>query len=129
MQNFPKVESFCNQLKTQGVDFICESTLPSLTVTVSFHGPFKGKVVLWRMTLATLKYWDNLGGQFTSTETVASPRCPFIEIFPGVESVYPIKVGLGLRVIDEPVIKKTIIMIRNYKRLDVGRIEFGSMHP
>ena len=40
-------------------------------------------------------------------------------------AVYQLNVGLDLPIIDEPVIKKTIIMIRNYKLLAVGKIEFG----
>ena len=39
-----------------------------------------------------------------------------------------LNVGLDLKTIDEAVINKTIIMIRNYKRLRIGRNEFGSMH-
>ena len=57
-----------------------------------------------------------------------SLMCPFIEIIEADEGIYSLNVGLDLKTIDEAVIKKTIIMIRNYKRLRIGRIEFGSMH-
>lgn len=76
------------------------------------------------MTLATLAHYRLSEPNEISTSEQKFFNCPFIEIKAGVEGVYQIRVGLDLAVIDESVIKKTIIMIRNYKRLAIGKIEF-----
>ena len=101
-----------NRLNKTGADFICESPLPAQSASISFLGPFDGQPVVWNMTLAAIQNAEK----------------PYIEIQQECNGVYPLYVGLALPVIDEPVIKKAIIMIRNYKRLAHGRLEFGSMH-
>jgi len=106
------LESFRTRLQNQGAEFICDTSLPAISASIFFLGPFAGETVVWQMTLAVIK----------------SGETPFIEIQQGSKGVYPVSVGLALPAIDEPVIKKTIIMMRNYKRLAIGRIEFGSMH-
>ncbi len=119
----PKVEEFKFQLEKQGRDFICHSRLPSASV-VAFVGVFQGQTVLWNMTLATLAHYRQVSAIDAPHIKQEIYRCPFIEIRDGVEGVYPIAVGLDLAMIDEPAIRKSIIMIRNYKRLLIGKIEF-----
>lgn len=114
----PPVQALNLQLLQLGQDFICSSTLPDSRVQLRFLGPFQGLTVVWEMQLATLAACLQLAGN-----DAAFP-CPFIEIAEGIEGVHPIAVGLDLAAIDEPVIRKTIIMVRNYKRLKIGRIEF-----
>ena len=109
---FPIVESFKIRLNKQGLDFICDTPLPAKSASISFIGPFEGVNVVWNMTLTVTKNGEK----------------PYIEIQQGTNGLYPVSVGLNLLALEAPVIKKTIIMIRNYKRLKVGRIEFGSMH-
>lgn len=111
-----------------GNDYICNTRLPDTVVSVSFTGLFQGKVIMWNMTLTALKHQSNAASQQVTVNKSESGNRPFIEITAGREGVFPLNVGLDLAVIDETVIKKTIIMIRNYKRLAIGRIEFGSMH-
>ncbi|MGF1643794.1 MAG: hypothetical protein ACFCUJ_09125 [Thiotrichales bacterium] len=81
----------------------------------SFRGTFDGITVTWRTVL----------------EVVIEPRgeqCPnFIEIAPTSErDVLNLRVGLRLQRIDDATIRKTMIMIRNYKRLRIGRHAFGT---
>ncbi len=122
------VAAFKAQLDKLGCDFLCNTPLPNAIASVSFLGSFQGLTVRWNMTLVTLANYRvgevNVGT--TSDQNIFC--CPFIEIKEGVEDMYQIKVGLDLEIIDESVIKKTIIMIRNYKRLAIGLNEFGSMH-
>lgn len=126
--DFPQVETFRNRLQKLGADFVCTMPLPATSTSVSFLGPFQGQTVLWNMTLATLQYFRiNESGNISVTDAGKYGR-PFIEIDAGHDGVFNIQVGLDLEQIDEPVIKKTIIMIRNYKRLALGHIGFGSMH-
>lgn len=126
--DFPQINSFRNQLQKSGADFICTTRLPAASVSVYFLGLFQGKPVLWNMTLATLSHLQANRNRNNFTTETGEFTHPYIEIKEGSEGALPIQVGLDLEKIDEPVIKKTIIMIRNYKRLAVGRIEFGSMH-
>ena len=126
-QEFPQVAAFRTRLQKSGDDFICSSPLPCTSAFVSFLGPFQGQVVLWNMTLATLKHLRSLAAVATPATDGAILLRSFIEIHQGNDGVLELAVGLDLEIIDEPVIKKTIIMIRNYKRLVIGKIEFGNL--
>ena len=114
----PPAQTLNLQLQQLGRDFICRTPLPDSRVQLRFLGPFQGRTVVWDMQLATLAACRQL-----ASNDAAFP-CPFIEIAEGIEGVHPIAVGLDLAVIDEQVIRKTIIMVRNYKRLKIGKIEF-----
>jgi len=122
-----QVENFRVRIANLGTDFVCTSPLPANSASISFLGPFQGQVILWNMTLSTLAHLQTDDSGNNSVEAGLVKR-PFIEIKDGQEGVFQIEVGLDLPLIDEPVIRKTIIMIRNYKLLAIGRIEFGSMH-
>ena len=122
----PLVDAFRTELQILGRDFSCSTSLPAGAVTVSFIGVFHGQSVLWQMTLATLGHWTIAGSKVHLNAESKLFNQPFIEIDEGQEGVFPIRVGLNLDLIDEPVIKKTIIMVRNYKRLALGRSGFGS---
>ena len=123
---FLQVEAFRSQLERLGSDYICNTRLPDTSASVSFLGQFQGQTVLWNMTLGTLAHYRQAETDVDSAAAQVLFRCPFIEIDEGVDGVYQIRVGLDLAIIDDPVIKKTIIMIRNYKRLAIGKIEFGT---
>jgi hypothetical protein len=92
-----------------------------------FEGSFEGMPVLWHCHLATL-------ASIARKSRLSSQR-QFIEIEPAarVQSsgdlpVMLVKVGLNVSVIDAAAIKKTTIMIRNYKRLHAGRHEYGERY-
>ena len=91
-----------------------------------FEGRFENRTVLWHCHLVTL-------ASIAQKSREASQR-QFIEIeplahVPGNEkSAINITVGLNLAVIDAAAIKKTSIMIRNYKRLHAGRHEYGKCY-
>lgn len=123
-----KVEDFRVQIASRGTDFICQTPLPANSASIFFLGPFKGKTILWNMTLANLAHFQANDSRHIPATEVGTITRPFIEIKDGIEGVFQLQVGLDLPIIDEQVIKKTIIMIRNYKRLGLGKIEFGSMH-
>lgn len=82
---------------------------------VEFEGWFEQQPVRWNATIVTL------------ARDGASR--PYIEIGPGEpgpEGEMEVRVGLGLHAIDSATILKTIIMLRQYKRLRRGRMEFGT---
>jgi hypothetical protein len=113
----PPAQALNLQLAQLGRDFICTTPLPASRVQLRFLGPFQGQTVVWDMQLGTL-------ADCRQTRSASAVPCPFIEIAEGTQGVHPIAVGLELAIIDEPVIRKTIIMVRNYKRLKIGKIEF-----
>lgn len=125
--DFSQVEDLKSQLTSAGSDFICRTPLPYSSAIVLFLGPFHGQTVVWDMTLATLAHYRTVE---TAKITAQQSRLfdnQFIEIIEASEGIFQLRVGLEIKEIDEPVIKKTIIMIRNYKRLAIGRSGFGSM--
>ncbi len=126
--SYANVSAFKAQLDKLGLDFIRNTPLDGMAASVLFLGTFYGQTVLWDMTLATLEYHRATGSADVIVKESEAIICPFIDIQQGGEDVYLLKVGLDVEIIDESVIKKSIIMVRNYKRLAVGRIEFGSMH-
>lgn len=119
-----QITALRTQLEQLGADYLCTTPLPSASVAVKFLGKFQGQVVVWEMTLGTLAYYRALASENTFTSYAELKPCSFIEVQAGIEGVYPVKVGHDLAVIDAPAIKKTIIMMRNYKRLIIGKIEF-----
>ena len=52
-----------------------------------------------------------------------------MQIAAAPDGAFALEVGLGLVAIDEPALKKTLIMIRNFKRLELGRHEWGEALP
>ncbi len=114
----PSAQALDLQLAQLGQEFICATPLPDSRVQLRFLGPFQGQTVVWDMQLRTLADCRQSAGENSSIP------CPFIEIAAGAQGMHPITVALDLPSIDEPVIRKTIIMVRNYKLLKIGRIEF-----
>jgi hypothetical protein len=123
---FPQADKVRAQLEQLGSDFICTSCLPDTSASVLFLGQFQGHTVAWNMTVATLVYYRLAEADVIATTEPRRFVRPFIDIEAERDGVYQLNVGLDLPVIDEAVIKKTLIMIRNYKRLVIGRIEFGT---
>lgn len=86
---------------------------------VEFEGVFEHHAVRWRATLHALIQATDQGHD--------APR-QYIEIDPAGPSaagVLKVKIGLAVTAIDPPTIHKTMIMMRQYKRLRRGRMEFG----
>lgn len=88
------------------------------TVRLRFRGPFEGRTVTWIATLRALAAPSAEG-------TAAAPMPSYIEIGVDEASGIPITVGLPVTAIDPPTIRKTMIMIRRYRRLRRGRLEYG----
>jgi len=99
------------------------SSLTDSSAEFVFEGRFDGGEVIWQCELHTLASLAQRGRQ--------SNQRQFIEIQPALiakqqgKPVLQIMIGLNVPKIDAAVIEKTIIMIRNYKRLQVGRHEYG----
>jgi hypothetical protein len=105
------VDVFTNYLREWKKDWLLVERRGDQYAHLRFTGLFQGKGVVWDCQFSTL--------------AEARARRNFIAIgLPGVHGV-PLQVGLSVAVIDTPAIEKMIIMIRHYKRLKVGRHEYG----
>ena len=92
---------------------------------VRFLGVLQGQPVAWDADILTLlAYYQEQVKNSPLGESARSVRS-FIEV--GVHGTHGLAlgVGLGVALIDEATVLRTIIMIRNYKRLRPGRHEFG----
>jgi hypothetical protein len=87
----------------------------------AFTGSFQGEPVIWDATLLTLARFH--ADQPDAGQSVL--RSAFMEIGGQTAHGRAIRVALDITLIDEAAILRTIIMIRNYKRLQSGRHEFG----
>ncbi|MGA7799619.1 MAG: hypothetical protein WCC36_02315 [Gammaproteobacteria bacterium] len=102
----------------------CLSPLPDSRARIRFSGVFQGREVLWDMRLYTLRrYAQEHPGQEPGTLRA------FIDIAPDEDGQYRLEVGLDVPVIDEPTVRKAVLMIRNYRRLRLGRHEWGEPVP
>jgi hypothetical protein len=84
-----------------------------------FIGPFRGRSVIWDARLSVLP---------PSAKGTPPPR-QFIEVMERDSLNYDLDIGLAVSRIDTATILKTIVMIRQYKRLRPGRHEFGGGRP
>ena len=128
IDQFEQVELFKTMLQGSTDDFICATLLPATSATILFLGTFQGNVIVWNMTLFTRQYLTKTENKEAAIRKPEISSQSFIEIAAGKEGVFPLIVGLDVAVIDSAVINKVIIMMRNYKRLAIGRIDFGNMH-
>lgn len=79
-----------------------------------FEGPFENRNIIWDAELLAL-----------GAIPASGERRAYLEIGPGDPDTTPIEIGLDVAALDDAVILRTIIMIRQYKRLRRGRMAFG----
>lgn len=92
--------------------------LPGEHVQVRFSGPYKGNAIVWHLQLMTVAFYFKTRGRPEQDDAPHSPR-QFIYIEECGEDNNVI-VAMNVPVIDEPTLKKAMIMIRKYKRLRPG---------
>lgn len=115
-----KIEQFKQELIKSGEDFIVLSPIPASKVRLRFIGRFNNEEVLWDTIVQTLTSYNS-----DEERSIISRSPALMQIDPDEDKVYKLKVALSVPVIDIPTIKKTIIMVRGYKRLTLGLHEFG----
>ena len=113
------------QLTSAGKPYEILGATAGNRVRARFLGSFQGQEVLWNACILTLAgiYQQALADR----RPLATPLRQFIEVGPPGDDGRMITIGLDLQTIDEPTIAKTMTMVRNYKRLGDGRIEWGPM--
>lgn len=95
--------------------------LTAVQARFRFRGPFQGREIGWDATFLTLAHYHAL----QPPGAKAVNRRPFIEIGAADADLRPLTVVLDIPHIDEAAILRAIVMIRQYRRLRVGRHEFG----
>jgi len=115
------LEQFEQALNQQDRDYIVDQWETDQACLLRFIGNFEGQPVVWHAHLQTLRnYAEN-----TSTAESSGLR-QFIQL-DKQQDRYRLRIGLNLEKIDEAAILRTIIMIRQYKRLHQGRHEYGAV--
>jgi hypothetical protein len=74
-----------------------------------FAGPFEGAEVVWEARV----------------RRVGAGESRYIAVGPRSANAIAVEVGLDVPVVDEPTLRKTVVMVRQWKRLRAGRHEFG----
>jgi len=119
------VSKFKQKLNQLDRGYVLLSSVPSAIIHFKFLGKFEGREVIWDTQLIALKHNSN---QQIAKSPIAKKS--YLEIEPILEiskldSELKLTVGLPVKQITIPVIRKTVIMIQNYKRLKCGRHDFG----
>lgn len=100
-------------------DYLLQDTiLPADRVRLVFAGRFNGKPVVWNACIETIE-------AYARHHPVDEDPQQFIDIR-RENDAYWIHIGLNLQQIDQAVIERSMIMVRNYKRLCEGRHEYGA---
>ena len=104
---------FINQLLDCPIEYIAYSPIGVEEVLIEFVGEFAGLPVIWNARLIALNQ--------TTTQTFPQ----YIDISSCENKTeFKIEIGLAVNEITEPTILKTIMMVRQYKQLRLGRHEF-----
>lgn len=88
-------------------------------VRLRFDGRFEGEGVTWEATVVTLAQLHTESGE------AQSRLRNFLQIGEMGAQGRKITIGLGVAAIDRPALRKTVMMVRQYKRLRPGRHEYG----
>ena len=116
-------DEFQRYLDTSGEEFLLlENSQSQGSARIRFTGQLMNSTVVWDCRLVTLdaecRYRKATGAECAKVRK-------FIDIGQPNERGVPLKVGLDIPCIDIPAIRKMVVMIRQYKKLDFGRHEFG----
>jgi hypothetical protein len=109
--------------ETHGIRYNLIAPPDSGEAHFTLSGRFQNQEIVWDTTLVTLGHFHAQQPQSIQ----ATVRSAFLEIGDETEYGRTIRVALDIQRIDEPAILRTIIMVRNYKRLRPGRHEFGEL--
>ncbi len=117
------VKQFEESLKVLGSDYLVTNRDGDQACEIKFIGTFNDSPVVWHASIQTLKHYVDQLREANKEPGVVKLQ-QFLEIEP-IKEFFRIDIGLNLAKIDEAAIKRAIIMIRKYKRLHIGRHEYG----
>ena len=122
-----EIEQLRADLSSHDSDYMLLSALPDSVARARFIGRFEGREVVWDMHLYTLARHEQDRGRVPTASDFKLRGLMIIE--PESAETYRLEVALKVPAIDEPVIRKTIVMMRNYRRLKLGLRTWGDEMP
>ena len=123
MTSPPTLNAFKRRIADANKPFEILEPLEGPSARVHFTGIFCNEEVLWDAHIMTLETLHQQALQNGDPPAI-DPR-QFIDIGADEAAGRLIRIGLHVPIIDEPTIWKTVTMVRHYKRLRFGRIEWG----
>lgn len=123
MTSSQSLSEFEQRIAASNKPFEVLEPLGGASARVRFTGLFCNEEVLWDAHVMTLE--AVLQQALENGEPPPIGPHQFIDIGAEHADGRLIHIGLHVPLIDEPTIWKTVTMIRNYKRLRFGRIEWG----
>lgn len=118
LQPITDVQELQRRLVGSHNDYLLQDALPAHRVRLVFAGPFKGETVAWNACIETIEAYAQHHRVDDDPQQFIDIRCE--------NEVYWIHIGLNVQQIDQAVIERSMIMVRNYKRLREGRHEYGA---
>ncbi len=115
-------EEFDQQCRQTGKDWQLIDLRDGHYARFRFSGKFEEKPLIWDAHLFTLAYYFN---NVVETGQHQQTARQFIDVGQVDDFGRRITIALNIPEINEPAIAKTIIMVRQYKRLASGRYEYG----
>lgn len=112
-------------LAAAGLAYRSLSPLGGACAQVGFLGAFQGQPVAWDTQILTLAEYDRRQSELAPSVAPVRTWRQFIEIGGLTPQGVALRVGLAVACIDAATVLRTMVMIRNYKRLHPGRHEFG----
>lgn len=122
-ENPCRLEQLRATLAETDSDYVLLSPLPDTATHAQFIGRFEGREVLWDMQLYTLARHEQERGRVPTAPNFSLRGLMIIE--PESLDTYRLEVALNVLVIDETVVRKTIVMMRNYRQLRLGLRTWG----
>lgn len=109
-------DPFPQKCERHGLRFTLLAPIAATRARLQFEGPFEGQQIVWDAELLAL-------GKISLSENAG--RRAYIDIGEPGPKGRSLRVGLDVEALDEAVVWRTIIMVRQYKRLRPGHRPFG----
>jgi len=123
MAEIRSVEEFRRLIPARGQDFIYSREPSDDCVGIRFIGTFRGSELIWDTIIMTLAYYN---AQLKPDNSPVQHR-QIIDIARSGSHLRRIDIGLDVEAIDTATLLKTIVMVRKYRRLRIGRHQFGGV--
>jgi len=117
-------KTLSERLIIDGLEYELVKRISDDCVYIRFTGPFNDAQVVWNAKIQTLqaKFRHHKNDVEAGIDQTSFKQSIDIS---EKDNSYNIDIALNLKEIDEAAIKRTIIMIRKYKRLHPGHHEYG----
>ncbi len=119
---------FKQTLKQLDQEFLLYSPLPAAKVHCEFVGIFEGREVIWDSQIIALKHDSYPPADYNSRDKKSYIEVVSAQNISNQKLEHKLFVGLPINLITASAIRKTRIMILNYKRLRHGWHDFGEFN-